>query len=126
MPISILPVARAMIAHYEDRLTAERVVHDLVKAGTARHSIAIYPADGQGVDTNRYDFNQPEKVHGTFYKEEESPYGYLVVAWVWKSRRDRAAEIMQSYENKGFRDTRSWWFGGRTKIDLVAQNKLDV
>lgn len=120
--LSILPVARAMLGHYSDLLTAQRVVHELVKAGTGRHNIAIYPADAEGVNSGKIDVNQPEKILDT-YKEVESPHGYLVVAWVIKSRRKRAAQIMTNYPHQGFKDVRSWWASGGTPFELFDKDK---
>ncbi len=123
MGINILPVARAMVGHYENKLTAERVVYDLVKGGTGRHSITIYPADENGVNTDRYNFDEPEKVAEQFYKDDKSEHGYLVVAWVWKSRRAQAEEIMQSYNHLGLKNRASKWFAGGTPFQLINKNK---
>lgn len=106
--ISILPVARVMIAHYEDTATVQRVIYELVKTGVARHYIGTYVADDDGVDTERINVDRPEKLQQTVIRREVSN-GILVVAWVKKWHEKEAEAIMKAHQPKDFKKRASNW-----------------
>jgi len=82
---------QTLISAFEDRLAAERAIHNLVKAGFARDNIRLYPggADGEG------DFAE-DRERGVF-----SSIGHFFVSVFGQDAPDRDAERFSEVARRG-------------------------